>query len=294
MTSEQANNISIKQFLSSLNIFSVKEKDHYGMYRSPFRPDAEPSFKVDYRQNLWYDFGTGEGGTMIDLVIKINHCTFAEAIRKLGAQAINSEFFSFHGKDLSNESNIHIIKILPLANSALLSYLSERKISNEAARQQCCEVHYTVAGKVYFAIGFANNTGGYELRNKYFKGCISPKDITSITKNTDTCVVFEGFMDYLSYLTLKQQLHPQTNIVVLNSIILLNRAMDFIKQHTSIHVCMDNDEAGKQAVTKIKNVCGNVSDQSGYYKNHKDLNAFLCDGMNIKRSAEKPKLKMKR
>jgi len=294
MTVEQVNNISIKQFLSGLNIFPVKEKDHYGMYRSPFRPDTEPSFKVDYRQNLWYDFGSGEGGTMVDLVMKFNQCSFSEAMQKISSQAVNPESFSFHGKDSSAESNIRIIKILPLANSALLGYLSERKISIDAARQQCCEAHYTVDGKAYFAIGFANDAGGYELRNKYFKGCISPKDITIINKDTDTCVVFEGFMDCLSYLTLKQQSHPQSNIVVLNSIILLNRAMDFIKRHTSIYVCMDNDEAGKQSLEKIRNVCSNVTDCSGYYRNHKDLNAFLCEKPDIKQAKNKPKFKMKR
>ena len=82
MTIEQANNISIKHYLSRLDIFSVKEKEGYGMYLSPFRPDTEPSFKVDYRQNLWYDFGTGEGGTMVDLVMKLHQCTFAEAMQK--------------------------------------------------------------------------------------------------------------------------------------------------------------------------------------------------------------------
>ena len=199
MTVEQANNISIKQYLSGLNIFSVKEKDRYGMYRSPFRSDTEPSFKVDYRQNLWYDFGTGEGGTMVDLVMKLNQCTFSEAMQKL---SINSASFSFHGKHSSAESNILITSVLPLTNNALLNYLTERKINLDVAREQCCEVHYSVDGKTYFAVGFVNDAGGYEVRNKYFKGCISPKGITTIAKGTDSCTVFEGFMDFLSYLTL--------------------------------------------------------------------------------------------
>jgi len=276
MTAEQANSISIKQYLSTHNIFPMKEKERYGMYRSPFHPDTNPSFKVDYRQNLWYDFGTGEGGTMIDLVMKIHQWTFPEAIRKLEKQCFPNSFF-FHGKELPEERNIHIKKVLPLTNSALLGYLSERKINLDAARHQCSEVYYTVNGKSYFAIGFANDAGGYELRNKYFKGCISPKGISTKIKGSDTCVVFEGFMDYLSYLTLKHQHHPQTDIVVLNSVVLLDKAMEFLKRHTIIHVFLDNDEAGKQALAKIQNPCKNVIDQSGYYKSHKDLNSFLCD-----------------
>jgi hypothetical protein len=237
MTAEQANSISIKQYLTTLNLFSVKEKEHYGMYRSPFRPDNEPSFKVDYPQNLWYDFGTGEGGTLIDLAMKINQCTFSEAMQKLYTQT-NSKSFFFHGKELPTESNVRISKVLPLNNVALLDYLAERKINIETAHQHCSEIHYTVNDKPYFAIGFANDAGGYELRNKYFKGCISPKGITTINKETENCIVFEGFMDYLSYLTLKQQQFPQTDILVLNSIIHLDRAIDFLKRHTSIHVCL--------------------------------------------------------
>jgi DNA primase len=289
MTVEQANSISIKQYLTTLNIFSVKEKEHYGMYRSPFRPDTEPSFKVDYRQNLWYDFGAGSGGTMIDLVMKLNQCTFSEAMQKLEKQSFPNSFF-FHGKEISENSNIRIKEVLPLTNGALLGYLSERKIDIDAAREQCSEIHYMAGGKAYFAIGFANDACGYELRNKYFKGCISPKGTTTINKDTDTCVVFEGFMDYLSYLTLKHQQNPQTNIVVLNSIVLLNKPMDFLRGHTSVHLCLDNDDAGKQVVEKIKNTCGNVTDQSVFYKNHKDLNEFIVK----KNETHKPKFKMKR
>jgi len=285
MTVEQANNISIKQYLSGLNIFSVKEKERYGMYRSPFRPDTEPSFKVDYRQNLWYDFGTGEGGTMVDLVMKINHCTFAEAMQKL---ATNPMSFSFHGKQSSETSNIRITNVLPLTNSALLDYLSERKINLDAAREQCSEVHYTVGDKVYFAVGFANDAGGYEVRNKYFKGCISPKSVTTANNGMNTCVVFEGFVDFLSYLTLKNQHNPQVDIVVLNSVILLDKAMDFLKQHDTIHVLLDNDEAGKRAVRDLKSVCKNVFDQSEFYAKHKDLNDFLCN-----RTREKEKRQRK-
>jgi DNA primase (bacterial type) len=291
MTAEQANNISIKHFLSQINIFPMKEKDYYGMYQSPFHPDTEPSFKVDYRQNLWYDFGASEGGTMVDLFMKLNHCKFAEAMRKLNA---NPGSFSFHGKQSSIASNIHVTKISPLVNNALLDYLTERKINIETARSQCREIHYTVNGKTYFAIGFANNTGGYEIRNKYFKGCISPKEITTIDNGFDTCAVFEGFMDYLSYLTLKNQQQPHINIVVLNSIILLQRAMELLKRNSIIHTFLDNDEAGKRTLAEIKIACKNVIDHSDYYKSHKDLNLFLCEKSNIKNAIIKSEFKMKR
>lgn len=39
---------------------------------------------------------------------------------------------------------------------------------------------FSEQGKWYFAVGFANRSGGYEIRNKYLKGSISPKEITHI------------------------------------------------------------------------------------------------------------------
>lgn len=83
MTYKEANNISIKDYLNSLGIQPVTEKGSYGMYRSPLREDNTPSFKVDYNANLWCDYGTGEGGTLIDLVMKQNGCNAYGAICRL-------------------------------------------------------------------------------------------------------------------------------------------------------------------------------------------------------------------
>lgn len=111
MTAQEANFISIKAYLDNLGLRPVKEKTHYGMYLSPFRQETVPSFKVDYRLNLWYDFGAGEGGTMIDLFMKINKCTFHETMLKLQTPSTIPSF-SFHGKAQQATLN----KTLPLTS----------------------------------------------------------------------------------------------------------------------------------------------------------------------------------
>ena len=123
MTYKEANNISIKDYLNSLGIQPVTEKGNYGMYRSPLREDNTPSFKVDYNANLWCDYGTGEGGTLIDLVMKQHGCNAYGAICRL--EQGNTASFSFHGKDLPERdtqrqaaSPIEIRKIQPLQNPA--------------------------------------------------------------------------------------------------------------------------------------------------------------------------------
>lgn len=298
MTTIELNNLSIKQYLSELNIHPVKDRGYYGMYHSPFRTDNNASLKVDYQKNLWIDFGSNQGGTMIDLVMRLDNSTVKEAINKLECRYANmqtgsnpnnqSEPFSFHGNNHSEkvennqQSGISIQKIVPITNQALLDYLTERKINIDIAKQHCDEVHYSANNKPYFAIGFKNDLGGYELRNKYFKGCTS-KDIAtdrSTESNNETCIVFEGFMDYLSYLTLKNIQHSKVDVVVLNSISNLSKAMDFIKSHQKIYTYLDNDEAGKNATQQINKLSSTHNcihiDKSTDYANYKDLNEWLC------------------
>lgn len=147
MTYKEANNISIKDYLNSLGIQPVTEKGNYGMYRSPLREDNTPSFKVDYNANLWCDYGTGEGGTLIDLVMKQHGCNAYGAICRL--EQGNTASFSFHGKDLPERdtqrqaaSPIEIRKIQPLQNPALMRYLQERGISPGTAAPYVQEMYY--------------------------------------------------------------------------------------------------------------------------------------------------------
>ena len=165
MTYKEANNISIKDYLNSLGIQPVTEKGSYGMYRSPLREDNTPSFKVDYNANLWCDYGTGEGGTLIDLVMKQNGCNAYGAICRL--EQDDTASFSFHGKDLPERdtkrqaaSPIEIRRIQPLQNPALMRYLLERGISPGTAAPYVQEMYYRIGGKPYFALAFRNNSGG--------------------------------------------------------------------------------------------------------------------------------------
>ncbi|MFT4222345.1 toprim domain-containing protein [Dysgonomonas sp.] len=299
MESKTINRYSIREYLAGLNIYPAKDKGYYGMYHSPFREDSNASMKVDYDKNLWIDYGSNEGGTLIDLVMRIENCTNGEAMRKLEQHLSGTNSFSFQGNNLlptERESAIAIQSVKFIENPALIAYLKERNIDIDIAKQCCREVHYSVGGKPYFAIGFKNDSGGYVLRNKYFKGCTS-SDITTHTSidtgNKETCLVFESFTDYLSYLTLKKTDRPKQDAVILNSVHNLSRAMDFIKSHKQVYIYLDNDNPGKQATLSIQQSCPNVSDQSVKYADYKDLNEYLISAKQIQQK-EKPKIEVKR
>ena len=246
MDAKAINKFPIREYLAARGIRPVKDRGYYGLYHSPLREDRTPSMKVDYDKNLWIDYGTPA--------------------------------FSFHGNHNPvpphRESAITIEQVRPLENPALLAYIKERGINLNTAREHCAEVHYRVADKFYFAVGFRNDAGGWELRNRYFKGCTS-KAPTTRRGDYPTCLVFEGFMDYLSFLTLKRNPNPPHNIVVLNSVTNLAKAVPFIASHERVYTYLDNDEAGRKATAELKAACRNLSDQSVHYRPHNDLNDYL-------------------
>jgi DNA primase len=292
MALHEIKQISIRQYLADLGIYPAKDHSHYGMYHSPFREDHDASMKVDYSKNLWIDYGTNEGGTLIDLVMKMEHCSLHEAISMLerkcnsidtsiyqrnNAPSVN---FSFHREKTdpdmkSPEPSITILKVQPISNPALIEYLNERQINLSIARIHCFEVHYSANDKPYYAVGFQNDKGGYELRSKYFKGCTS-KDITSIKRNKNHCLLFEGFMDYLSFLTIQKQQNAPIDVIVLNSLSNLGKVKSTLKAYKGIFTFFDNDQAGRKAVQKIQSDRNNVNDLSYSYSGCKDLNEYLC------------------
>ena len=288
MNAKEINRISIKNYLAELNILPAKDRGYYGLYHSPFREDYNASMKVDFEKNLWMDYGANIGGTLIDLVMQIEKCEVEKAISLLcEKEKFNRNGdFSFHGKNrIKNERTPAFIiqNIRDIKNPALINYLLERGINVNIAMHHCKEVSYLVNDKYYFAIGYKNDINGYELRNKYFKGCTSKAPTTNGVGN-DVCKVFEGFVDYLSYLTLKNTFYLQESSVVLNSISNLEKAESFITSHNTIVTYLDNDEAGRRATSYLKSFGKNLINKSSHYQNHKDLNDYLKSGKNLKNS----------
>jgi hypothetical protein len=231
--------------------------------------------------------------------MKMQNSTFHEAISMLEKEQKKFSSFSFHGNQnhfpvgtLKPESVISIKKIQPIGNPALIEYLHERRINIDIARIHCSEVHYSVNNKPYYAVGFPNDKGGFELRSKYFKGCTS-KDITSIKRNNDHCLLFEGFMDYLSFLTIKKLQNSPIDVIVLNSLTNLPKVKNTLASYKSISAFLDNDQAGKRAVQELESICKDVIDQSFLYSKCKDLNEYLCHKPQVQHQDLKKKIRIK-
>lgn len=119
-----------------------------------------------------------------------------------------------------------------------------------------------------------NNSGGYELRNKYFKGAFRPKDYTFIDKGKQELAVVEGFFDFLTLKTNWSVLTKSTNYLILNSLVLFEKAMPLMNQHEKVYLLLDHDEAGGNITSMALNMSSKFEDTSGIYTGYKDLNEW--------------------
>ena len=275
----------IVEYLERRGIKPVRRTAAYALYCSPLREETHPSFKVDTEKNLWIDYGEGRGGSIIDLCMRLESCTLSEAIHRLGQNAFDnitcSSRKNFVPNNLqstmaANETR-KLISISDTLPPHLREYLTKvRCIDLEKAKSFLKCISYEVRGRRYQAIGFANLSGGYELRDdKTFKGTIAPKDITPIfTDRAEPVCIFEGFMDFLSFLSMKEEI--TNHCLVMNSVSNVARTIRYLNDRhlTHIRAFLDNDEAGRRAVQDFIKAGFHVEDMNIHYKDFKDLNEY--------------------
>ncbi|PTX44498.1 CHC2-type zinc finger protein [Christiangramia gaetbulicola] len=272
---ESAKKIDLLDLLQQLNAVCKRENNNEAWFLSPFRNETKPSFKVSKRLNKWYDHGEGIGGNPIDLITHLKNCSVSSALSFLGEGS-----FSFQQQKISRgkeEFKYEVLKEQNLQNRALLNYLKSRGISQTIAKTYCFEVYFKCQGKNYFAIAFRNNSGGTELRNKYFKGCKGAKDITTINNNSHTVKIFEGFIDFLTYQDYFSFNSNASDFIICNSTALVRKATPLLKNYNSIEIFFDNDDAGRRGFNFLKSCRTNVIDNSQKYKDFKDLNEFIMN-----------------
>ena len=275
LTCEKARNISIVKTLENLGHFPKKKSKKEAWFLSPFRSETQASFKVDLRINRWYDHGIGKGGNIIDLVMELYKFSVYETLEFLSGN-INS--FLFHEQtNFQPKKEYQIDSIRELSTKALLQYLESRKIDLDIAKKYCKEIYYKIKNKTYFAIAFKNDSEGIEIRNKYFKGSLGKKDSTMLKNGSSALVVFEGFIDFLSYLTAYKNYKKNEDYLILNSISMVEQLTEKVENYNQIISCLDNDNSGIEATKLLKTKYENVMDCSFVFKNYNDFNEYLMD-----------------
>ena len=272
--------IPIADFLARLGHGPVRRSGNELWYSAPYRTERTPSFRVNTDKNVWYDFGLGKGGDIFNLAGEFIHCKdFMAQARFISETArvpmLEADAGTCRKKTL--EPSFEDVKVMPLRYVALKRYLEERGIPPDTASRYCSQLNYHVHKKEYFAVGFPNVAGGYEIRSGLFKGCVPPKDV-SLVKSGESpsggCNVFEGFMDFLSAVALKWT--EDEDSLVLNSVANVAKSYRYLDGYGKIRCYLDCDEAGRRALESLRSRYGDrITDRSNLYDGCKDLNEYL-------------------
>lgn len=267
----------------------IRGNDYW--FLSSFREENEASFKVNKKFNVWYDHGFGKGGNLIDFGTLFYKVSVSELLEKLGQN--NVSFHQYIGnisqkENAGEKEKISIINVRSgIISTPLTNYLKTRKIPLRIMDTFCKEIDFRLYDNKHTAIGFINKAGEYELRNEYFKGSSSPKDITLLTSDSSKEVlVFEGFFNFLSWQTIQQKnillSNLQHNFLVLNSLSFFEKAQKIMEKYSSIKLCLDRDNSGMKATKEALKISNKYIDESYKYENHKDLNEFLMKEYKMK------------
>ena len=179
---------TINRVLEEVDIFEVisqyvdlkkRGKNYFGL--SPFRTETKPSFSVSPDKNMWYDFGSGQGGNSVSFLIEYEKISFSEAVRSL-AEKYNIEIIEVGDKQQSNLYD-QLYEIHNLANLFFTNNLFSK--SGLKAKKYLFDRFFDDTIIKKFSIGFANDSWDLlykELNQKFNKEVIDKSGLFSQSK----------------------------------------------------------------------------------------------------------------
>lgn len=292
MNFAQANAVPLRDILSAIGIDPSKERGNDLFYLAPWRKERTASLHVNVPKNVWYDHGEGVGGSASALV----RAYLERAGHSSGDSDVLRWFSNMTGyvpmvpptprQAEKTEPVLALKKLLPISHVALIRYLESRGIPLDVAKQllQEARVYNRTTQKNFFALALKNEDDGYELRNPYFKGSISPKTITFIRGREvkpDAVHTFEGSMDYLSVVARQDGKPLKGDAIILNSLSCLKDGIAYIKNYgyRMAYSWFDNDAAGHKASQVFDAFVKTEAElahlpMNSIYAPHKDVNEW--------------------
>jgi hypothetical protein len=281
--------VSLVDLLSRLGHEPVRRTGKELLYLSMLREsDTKPSFAVNEGLNVWFDHGSGKGGNIVDFGVAYWPLTsFIDVLHKIQS-TVKQEIVQNHFRENARQRmpvkipHYEIEDVKDMGNNAAITwYIKERGIG-QIGQDKLKEVYYYVEDqkklrKHFYAAGWQNELGGWEVRNKYFKGCLGHKAHTFIAGNPEKLVAFEGYLDYLSWLTENEE--SNASILVLNTLSLLEAGFRRAKSFPEIDLYFDRDKSGHQASLTFKAAIPYAQDRSAIYDGFKDYNDRLKAGL---------------
>lgn len=288
--------VSLVDLLARLGHTPAYRSGRELFYRSMLREERTPSLCVNDTMDVWFDHGgqgrSGiRGGNVIDFGLAYWHpTTFPDVVERISnIMAIPVQTMALDYKQRKRPrqqpkrvANYRVETVKELdSHPAITRYLKSRGIW-EAAQGKIKEVYYAVdsgpkQGRQFFSAGWQNEAGAWELRNRVgdrdFKACLGRKAITFLPGDHDNLSMFEGYIDYLSWKT--DNPSASDTVIVLNSVNLIDTAIDRARAYGHINIYFDRDRAGEVAFRTLHNALPHARDGSDAYNGYNDYNEML-------------------
>ena len=289
---KNARNVDIISYLSEEGHSPEYYSKGHAWYCSPIRGEDTPSFQVRTNINKWIDYGGSDIHLhdVIDLVMIMRNVDFRQAV-----EILNNGNFSPSRPTLSTDAaqqertKYENIRELPIATRNLIRYLYGRGITYPTKIEvgPLCELRFNKPGEhEQWHVAWRNDAGGYVVRRatdepgaKCKKFNIGKTDITTIRHNSQTCYIFEGFFDYLSFIEMNEYKAATTDAIILNSVSNKQRAVDALQTltHTKVCLLLDKDKSGNEGTAYFVKQLHNeeVKDIRQCIRHGKDVNDEL-------------------
>lgn len=284
-------NMDMVAYLGSLGHSPAKIRGSEYWYLCPFRGEKTASFKINKELNRWYHFGIGKGGSLIDFGIAYFNCSVSAFISRF-EDLKEHQPVTLAAAAAGANHQVKVTGVKDLDYYALLGYLKERGISSATAKKYCKQVNFEIGDKKMFAIGFPNDIGGYELRAKFIKLAAEPKGITFFKQGHSEVAVFEGFVDFLSFIEFNQgNAFPPCDYLILNSTSFVEKVIPLLKDYSQGHLFLDHDAAGRKCTEMVRRQLPHFCDQSALYQGYADLNEWHSRHLQKQQIRQASKLK---
>lgn len=204
--------VSLSMLLSRLGHQPARSSGEEQLYKNVLR-DAEtsPTLAINTRLGIWFDRFTKKSGDIIDFGMAYwSGLSSDQVIEKISQLCAHHQEASVRDQSTGRKRRAvkipyyHISETRPIGcNTEITAYLQSQGIW-EIVLGQLKEVYYYVVDekhrrKDFFAAGWQNENGGWEVRGRNFAGCLGRKGMTFIQGDTNSLVLFEDYISYLSW-----------------------------------------------------------------------------------------------
>lgn len=259
---------------------------------------------ITVRGNSWYDHSSQEGSYAIDLVKRLYNLSFPEAVSLLlgGEQGVE---YRQHRKNSEPEQRkpfalppahtdmrrvfAYLIKQRCISREVLSEFAREKLLFEDSEYHNAVFVGYDEKGIARHAHKKSTATGSAFRIN--VEGSHPAYSFHYISKNPNphNLFVFEAPIDLLSYISLHPQNWKQHSYVALNGMSEqpVLKLLELYPQLQRVALCLDNDEAGHKAASRIHKTLRQQGFEAVVYdvSAHKDWNEDLKESYSQKQTA---------